>query len=123
MRHVPKKLLEDSHIWNFDNYLFMIKDDSNGCVRDSAKAFLVISALEEAFSEGWLPVFLEEGAKQMGCRRDWNGKLEHPRTIIPGARVIYCFFSERGIFNIIFLSPTQQNHQLSVTIYFMGVWK
>lgn len=124
MRHVPRKLLEDTHIWNFDNYLFMIKDNSNGCVRDSAKAFLVISALEEAFSEGWLPVFLEEGAKQMGCHRDWNGKLEHPRTIIPGARVIYCFFfSERGIFNIIFLSPTQQNHQLSVTVYFMGVWK
>lgn len=60
----------------------MIEDDGNGCVRDSTKTFPVISALEEAFSEVWLPVFLEEGAKQMSCHRDWNGKWEHPRTII-----------------------------------------
>lgn len=54
---------------------FRIEDNDNAYVGDSTKTFVVISALEEAFSEVWLPVFLEEGAKQVSCHREWNGSM------------------------------------------------
>lgn len=49
---------------------FRIEDNDNAHVGDSTKTFVVISALEEAFSEVWLPVFLEEGAKQVSYHRE-----------------------------------------------------
>lgn len=47
--HLPKGSLEDTHIWNYNNYLFMIEGDANAHVRDSTKAFLVIAAVKKTF--------------------------------------------------------------------------